>query len=161
MMAGHETTANLVGNGLNALFAHPEQMARFRDDPDIDRTAIEELLRHDGPVQMAERIALEDTTVGGVDIPKGRVLIPIIAAANRDPDVFTDPDALDLGRDPNPHIAFGGGAHFCIGAALARVEARIMLGHLVRRFPGIKPAGKAMWRPSFTIRGLKELPVAW
>jgi cytochrome P450 len=162
LIAGHETTANLIGNGMLALFRNPEQAARLRDDPELDRPAIEELMRYDGPIQMTERIALDDVELGGTNIPKGAVTIQLMGAANRDPAVFTDPDSLDLGRSPNPHVGFGGGSHFCIGAPLARMEARIVIPTLLRRYPNLRPlATKPEWRPSFTIRGLRTLPVSW
>ena len=157
LIAGHETTANLIGNGLLRLLLEPQALQQLREDPELDRTAIEELLRHDGPVQMAQRIALEPVDIGGATIPPGSVVIPLIAAANRDPAVFEHPHRLDLTRDPNPHVAFGGGPHFCIGASLARLEGRMVLGALCRRFPEMRLAGRPQWRPSFTIRGLAAL----
>jgi cytochrome P450 len=163
LVAGHETTANLIGNGTLALLRHPDQLARLRagDDPELDRSAVEELMRFDGPIQMVERITLEPVTIGGLEIPPGRIVVCLTAAANRDPAVFANPDRLDLGRTPNPHVGFGGGPHFCLGAALARLEARIALGVLARSFPRLAPLDpKPSWRPSFTIRGLRELPVA-
>jgi cytochrome P450 len=161
MIAGHETTANLLGNGLAALLAHPNEMNRLRRNPDLDRTAVEELLRYDGPVQMAERVTLEDVEVCGRAIPKGRIIVLCLAAANRDPAVFDEPDRLDVGRSPNPHVAFGGGAHFCLGAPLARLEARVALRGLLDRFPDLHTTGTMRWRPSFTIRGLNRLDLAW
>ena len=160
LIAGHETTANLIGNGLLALLRHPGELARFRAEPDLDRPAVEELLRYDGPVQMVERTSLEDVEVGGVTVPRGRVVVLCVGAANRDPAVFRDPKRLHLARDPNPHLAFSAGHHFCLGASLARVEARIALSELVRRFPNLRATDKARWRPSFTIRGLRELQLS-
>jgi pimeloyl-[acyl-carrier protein] synthase len=161
LIAGHETTANLIGNGVLALLRHPDQLARLRADEDLDRSAVEELMRFDGPIQMVERITLEPVVVGGREIPARRILVCLTAAANRDPAAFPDPGRLDLGRTPNPHVGFGGGAHFCLGAALARLEGRIAIGSLVRRFPGLRLLEpKPAWRPSFTIRGLKALPLA-
>lgn len=161
LIAGHETTANLVGNGLLALLRHPSQLARLRDDPSVERSAIEELLRFDAPVQMTQRVTLADVEVAGAPIPAGRVVVLLTGAANHDRQVFEAPHRLDLGRSPNPHLAFGGGAHFCIGAPLARLEARVVLTGLVRRFPGLRLAGPPRWRPSFTIHGLRSLPVRW
>lgn len=162
LIAGHETTANLIGNGMLALLRHPDELERLRRDPDLDRSAVEELLRFDSPVQMVQRIALDDVEIGGGVIPKGHIVVLCTGAANRDPSVFAGPDQLDLSRHPNPHLAFGGGPHFCIGAPLARIEARLVLGPLVRRFPALHFAGRAEhWRPSFTIRGLRELRLAW
>jgi cytochrome P450 len=162
MIAGHETTANLIGNGMLALFRHPEQAALLRSDPELDRPAIEELMRYDGPIQMTERIALEDVELGGEHIPKGAMIVLLLGAANRDPDAFSQPDDLDLTRSPNPHTGFGGGSHFCIGAPLARMEARQVIPTLLRRYPNLHPLiDRPEWRPSFTIRGLRELPIAW
>lgn len=162
LIAGHETTANLIGNGLLALARHPEALARWRDDESLDRTAVEELLRYDPPAQMVQRVTLEDIDFDGHVVPAGRVVVPIIAAANRDPAVFENPDALVLDRTPNPHLAFGGGHHFCIGAPLARLEGRIVLTRLIRRFTTLDvDARSAVRRPSFTIRGLSELHVTW
>ena len=161
LIAGHETTANLLGNGLVALLRHPAQWERFRGDEQLDSSAVEELMRFDGPIQMTERIALADVQVGAASIPQGSMVILCLAAANRDPDVFDQPHTLNLGRDPNPHLGFGGGAHFCIGAALARLEARIALRAIAKRVPDINiTATKLDWRPSFTIRGLHQLHVA-
>jgi cytochrome P450 len=160
LIAGHETTANLIGNGVLALLRHPDQLARLRDDSGLDHDAIEELLRYDGPIQMIERITLEPVEIGGRQIPQGRIVICLVSAANRDPAAFERPEGLDLARSPNPHAAFGGGAHFCIGAALARMEGRIAIVRLVRRFPQLRLlTTKIEWRPSFTIRGLRRLPL--
>ena len=162
LMAGHETTANLLGNGLVSLLAQPEQWSRYKTDEAIDRTTIEELMRYDGPIQMTERITLEDIQLGVARIPKGSMVILCVAAANRDPQTFDDADALDLARDPNPHLGFGGGAHFCLGAPLARLEARIALRSLAERIPNLTvDTDRLKWRPSFTIRGLRELPLTW
>jgi cytochrome P450 len=162
LIAGHETTANLLGNGLLALLNHPEQWNRFKHDASLDHTATEELLRFDGPIQMTERITLDDTEIGDTRIPKGRIVILCLAAANRDSAVFKDPDSLDISRDPNPHLAFSAGAHFCLGAPLARLEARLALRAIAERLPNLKLKTTAMrWRPSFTIRGLKELRLTW
>lgn len=160
LIAGHETTANLIGNGVLALLRHPDALEQIRSDPVVDRSAVEELLRHDGPVQMIERITLEPIELGGRHIPAGRIVVPLIAAANRDPAVFDEPDRLDLRRDPNPHLAFGAGAHFCIGAPLARLEGRIALGTICRMFPSMQVVGRPTWRPSFTIRGLGSLELS-
>jgi cytochrome P450 len=158
LIAGHETTANLIGNGVLALLRDPAELARLRRHPELDRTAVDELLRYDGPIQMVERITLEPVTIGGEDVPAGRIVICLTSAANRDPGAFERPETLDLARTPNPHVAFGGGAHFCIGAALARMEGRIAIGTFVRRFPRLRLlSSKVEWRPSFTIRGLRRL----
>ena len=160
LFAGHETTANLIGNGMLALLRHPDQLARLRVTSDLDRSAVEELMRFDGPIQMVERITLEPVVIGGREVPAGRILICLTSAANRDPAAFPDPNRLDLSRTPNPHVGFGGGAHFCLGAALARLEGRIAIGTLARRFPELRLLDpKPAWRPSFTIRGLRRLPL--
>ena len=160
LIAGHETTVNLIGNGTLALLRHRDQLDRLRDDPNLDRHAVEELLRFDSPVQLTQRITLDDYQVGDVTIPKGQNLIPLLGAANRDPDAFAEPDKLDLGREnANRHVAFGGGHHFCLGAALARLEGAVAIGTLVRRFPAIELAGEPQRRTTFTLRGLEHLPV--
>ncbi len=160
LVAGHETTANLIGNAIGVLSREPAELARWRSDPSIDRSAVEELLRYDSPVQMTLRIALEDIVIGKHEVPKGGFVVLIVGAANRDPLVFEDAQKLDLGRNPNAHLAFGGGAHFCIGAPLARLEARIALTTLVRRFPNLAVVPRsAVRRESFTIRGYSKLEV--
>ena len=161
LIAGHETTANLLGNGLVALLSRPGDWARFCNDESLDYTAVDELMRFDGPIQMTERIALDDLNAGTASIPKGSLVVLCLAAANRDPAIFDQPQSLGLARDPNPHLGFGAGAHFCIGAPLARLEARIALRAIARRLPHLKVSStKLDWRPSFTIRGLRELPLA-
>ena len=162
LIAGHETTANLLGNGLLALLRDQHALERLRREPAMDRPAVEELLRREGPIQMSQRITLGDVVIGGRVIPKGRLVVLCLAAANRDPAVFEDPEALRIDREPNPHLAFGSGIHFCVGAPLARLEARIALRALVTRLPGLRLAGgRPSWRPSFTIRGLTRLDLAW
>lgn len=160
LIAGHETTANLLGNGLVALLNQRDQWDRFCSEESLDRTVVDELMRFDGPIQMTERIALDDVKLGGASIPKGSLVVLCLAAANRDPAVFDQPMVLNLARDPNPHLGFGAGAHFCIGAPLARLEARIALRSIATRIPNIKlGTAKLAWRPSFTIRGLRQLVV--
>lgn len=159
LIAGHETTVNLIGNGTLALLRNPDQLARLRADSDLDKPAVEELLRYDSPVQLTQRITLDDYEVGGVTIPKGQNLVPLLGAANRDPAAFPEPDRLDLGRGDHRHLAFGGGAHFCLGAALARLEGAVALGRLARRFGEIELAGDPVRRSTFTLRGLERLPV--
>src|SRR5205807_7207722 len=162
VIAGHEPTANLSGNGLVALPRHPAELARRRDDPGLDRPAVEELLRYDGPIQKVERITLEEFELAGVCIPKGNIVIPVLGAANRDPAAFDSPDRLHLCRSEPNHAAFGGGIHFCVGAALARVEAGVAVPMVLRRLPGLRlVTTRPRWRASFTIRGLSELPVCW
>jgi cytochrome P450 len=161
LIAGHETTVNLIGNGTLALLQHRDQLERLREDPSLDRHAVEELLRFDSPVQLTQRITLDEYQVGGVTIPKGQNLVPLLGAANRDPEEFDEPDRLDLGREnANRNVAFGGGHHFCLGAALARLEGAAAIGTLVRRFPGIELAGEPVRRTTFTLRGLEHLPVS-
>jgi len=162
LVAGHETTVNLIGNGTLALLRHPEQLRRLRDEPGLIGSAVEELLRYDGPVQRTARIPSEDLTIAGHTIPKGDMVLPFIGAADRDPAQFPDPDRLDLGRADNRHIAFGWGIHFCIGAPLARVEGQIAIATLVRKLPKLALASeKPEHRLSLTLRGLKTLPVSF
>ena len=159
-IAGHETTVNLVGNGLLALLRHPEEWRRLRDDPALLPGAIEELLRYDGPVQRTGRLAAEDLEIGGVAIPAGTLVLGILGAANRDPAQFTEPDRLDVARDEPRHVAFGSGIHYCLGAPLARLEARAALGAVLRRFPDVTlDVERPVWRPSSALRGLEALPV--
>ncbi|MHB8466016.1 MAG: cytochrome P450 [Acidimicrobiales bacterium] len=160
LIAGHETTMNLIGNGMLALLRHPDQLARLREDPTLTRPAIEELLRYDGPIQLTARTALEDIDIGGTRIAKGEQVVVLLGAANRDPAVFAAPDALDLTRVDTHHLAFGHGAHFCLGAALARVEAQVVIAALLRRFPDLTMADAPIeWRETITIRGLQALPL--
>ncbi len=163
IIAGHETTVNLIASGLLALMEHPDQMRRLRDDPSLGRTAVEELLRFTAPVETAtERIAREDVDVGGTTIPKHGSVLAVIASANRDEAHFDNPDTLDIGRDPNKHLAFGLGIHFCLGASLARMEGQIAIGTLLERIDELElavSAGQLRWRPGLVLRGLKALPV--
>jgi cytochrome P450 len=163
LIAGHETTVNLVGNGVLALLRNRDQFDRLRDDPAIGRTAVDEILRYDSPVQMNQRVALEPFTLsGGEVVEPGEQMIVMLAAANRDPDAFPHPDRLDVGRvDARRHLAFGGGIHHCLGAALARVEGEVALTTLVSRLPAMELAGEPERRPNFTLRGLAHLPVSF
>jgi hypothetical protein len=162
LVAGHETTVNLIGNGTLALLRHPDQLQRLREHPEMIGTAVEELLRYDGPVQRTARIPSEDVTLGGKTIPAGEMVMPFIGAADRDPAQFPDPDRLDIGRTPNRHIAFGLGIHFCLGAPLARVEGQIAINTLVQRLPKLALATDSpQFRQSLTLRGLSTLPVAF
>jgi pimeloyl-[acyl-carrier protein] synthase len=162
LIAGHETTVNLLGNGTLNLLRHPDQLRRLRAQPGLIGTAVEELLRFDGPVQRTARIPSADVTVGGRTIGKGELVMPFIGAADRDPDQFPDPDRLDLGRSDNRHIAFGWGIHFCLGAPLARIEGQIAIDTLVRRLPRLTPAtDRPQYRQSLTLRGLEALPVTF
>jgi cytochrome P450 PksS len=164
LVAGHETTVNLIGNGVLALLEHPDQMDRLRSDPALIRPAVEELLRYSCPVEMAtERYASEDVTIAGATIPRGSMVFAVIASANRDDRQFADPDRLDLTREPNRHLAFGLGPHFCLGAPLARLEGQIAIDTLLRRAPGLRlapPPDLPRWRPGLLLRGLESLPVA-
>jgi cytochrome P450 len=157
--AGHEATVNVSGNGLLALLEHPDQLQRLRDDPGLLPTAIEELMRYDSPLQLFERTATEDVAIGGITVERGQKIAALLGAGNRDPAVFTDPDTLDVGRTDNPHITFGAGVHFCIGAPLARVELQASLGALLARTSSLELGAPAVRRPEFVIRGLSDLPV--
>ncbi|HET8575690.1 MAG TPA: cytochrome P450 [Methylomirabilota bacterium] len=160
-IAGHETTVNLIGNGLLALLRHPAELKRLRDDPALTQSAVEELLRYDGPVQRTARITNADVEIGGHKIAHRSMVVTVIGAANRDPAHFPDPDRLDISRPDNRHIAFGFGIHFCLGAPLARLEGQIALGTLVRRLPRLTLATDRLeWRESQVLRGLKSLPVS-
>jgi cytochrome P450 len=159
--AGHETTMNLIGNGLMALLTHPTQAAIVRDDPSVARSAVDELLRFDSPVQLTGRTALEPVPLGGCTIDAGAEVVTLLGAANRDPDRWDRPDELDVTRGDAHHLAFGHGAHFCLGAALARVEGEVALPALLRRFPSLRLAGAPVRRPTVTLRGFDSLEVAW
>ena len=160
LIAGHETTVNLIGNGTLALLRHPDQLQRLRDTPALIGSAVEELLRFDGPVQRTARIPSEDVVIDGHTIAKGEMVMPFIGSADRDPAQFRDPDRLDITRADNRHIAFGWGIHFCLGAPLARVEGQIAINTLVQRFPKLGLATESPeFRESLTLRGLKSLPV--
>jgi cytochrome P450 len=163
LMAGNETTTNLIGNGLLALGRHPEQMERLRRDRTLMPTAIEEMLRIDPPVQGTVRIAKRPTNIGGVAIEPEDLVIVLLAAANRDPSRFDNPDVFDIARDPNDHLAFGGGIHFCIGAPLARLEGSIAFGSVLDRCPRLRladPSQKLSYKGSLFLRGLAALPMA-
>jgi len=158
--AGHEATVNTTGNGWWALFRNPGQLALLRGSVDeLLPTAVEELMRYDTPLQMFERWVLEDIEVAGVTIPRGAEVALLFGSANRDPARFTAPDQLDLARTDNPHITFGAGIHFCLGAPLARLELTESYGALLRRAPGLRLVREPKWRPGYVIRGLEELIV--
>jgi pimeloyl-[acyl-carrier protein] synthase len=162
LLAGFETTVNLIGNGVRALLAHPDQLRRLRAEPDLIESAVEELARHDSPVQCLRRIAAVDIELGDRTIRKGDLVVPILGAANRDPAQFPDPDRLDLGRADNRHLVFGFGAHYCLGASLGRLEAQLAIGTLLRRFPDLALAGdRAEYRQGLTFRGLVSLPLVF
>jgi cytochrome P450 len=160
LIAGHETTTNLIGNGTLALLRNPEQFARLQGDRSLMRSAIDELLRYDSPVQATARVALEPVALDGATLPTGAMAMTGIGAANRDPEEFDDPDRLDLGRTNNHHLSFGFGAHFCLGAPLARLEAEVAFDALLDRFPKLELASETLtYRPSPVLRGLMALPV--
>ncbi len=161
--AGHETTVNLIGNGVHALLTHPEQRELLRADPARIPAAVEEFLRWCGPVQVTfPLIAVAPVELGGVRVEPGDVVVPALLPANRDPAHTSDPDALDVSRDPRPHLGFGHGIHHCLGAPMARLEAKIAFETLLRRFPELRLAvapGELGWAPSFLFHGLTRLPV--
>jgi pimeloyl-[acyl-carrier protein] synthase len=160
--AGHETTTNLIGNAVLALLRHPGERRRLQDDPGLIDSAVEEFLRYDSPVQMTDRVATVDCEIAGQPIRKGKVVGLLLGAANRDPARFADPDRLDLGRQENHHLSFGHGAHFCLGAALARVEAQIAIGALLRRFPDVDgEQNPRQWKRSIVLRGPTALRLWW
>jgi len=161
LIAGHETTVNLIGNGMLALLRHRDQLERLTTNPSLIRSATEEFLRYDSPVQFLGRTLMEDVEIGGRHIRKGEQLVPVIGAANRDPAQFSEPDILDIGRPDNRHLSFGGGIHFCLGAPLARAEGQITIVELIRHFPNLELATETFERrETVTLRGLRSLPVA-
>ncbi len=157
LVAGHETTTSLIGNGLLALLRHPEQLDRLRADPELAPAAVEELVRYDSPVQLTMRVAREDARIGGRDVPRGWFVVVLAGAANRDPEVHADPDRLDVGRAPSAHLAFGQGIHFCLGAPLARLEAQVAVRALVRRRPEL--VAEPEWKDTVVLRGVRRLDV--
>jgi len=163
--AGHETTVNLIGNGLLALHRNPDQLALLKARPELMEGAIEEFLRYDSSVQMTGRVALEEIEdLGGKRIPKGETVLCLLGSANRDPAVYPDrPDRLDVTRANVKPLSFGGGIHFCLGAQLARIEAEIAIATLLRRLPDLRidDVENPEWRPTFVLRGLKRLPASW
>jgi cytochrome P450 len=156
--AGHETTTNLIGNGMHALFSHRRELERLVADSGLISTAVEELLRFESPLQLNNRLAIVDIEIGGRSIPAGTFITLGIGAANRDPDQFPDPDRLDVARKPNRHVAFGHGDHACAGMNVARVEARIAIGRLLARFPRIEPDGDPERDRRVRFRGFRHLP---
>jgi cytochrome P450 len=161
--AGHETTTNLIGNGLLALHRSPDQWQRLKEDPSLIPSAVEELLRFDSSVQMTGRVTNTEIEVGGVSIPAGESIIMLLGAANRDPAQYADPDRLDVGRENVRPMSFGGGIHHCLGAQLARLEAELVFTALVERLPALElpEKGHPDWRRNFTLRGLNKLPAVW
>jgi cytochrome P450 len=162
LFAGHETTTNLLGNGLFHLLRHPAQAAILQAQPAHLHGAVEELLRYDGPVPATVKIATEDIPWHGRTIWRGDMVIPCMASANRDPRQFPEPDTLDVRREPERHLAFAAGMHFCLGAWLARLEARVVFGTLFRRLPHLALApAEPRWKPMLFLRGLESLPLVW
>lgn len=157
--AGHEATVNTTANGWWTLFRHPDQLAALRADHTLLSTAVEELLRYDTPLQMFERWVLDDIEIDGTVIPRGSELALLFGSANRDPAKFEDPDTLDLARADNPHLTFGAGIHYCLGAPLARIELAASFGELLREAPTMKIAAEPEWKPGYVIRGVRELKV--
>ena len=157
--AGHETTTNLIGNGLHALISHRDQLERLAAEPALGNSAVEELLRFESPLQLNNRLTTEPMMIGKTTIPKGTFLTLGVGAANRDPDQFNQPDRLDIGRSPNNHVAFGQGHHACSGMNVARLEGRIAFSALVRRFPSIDLKGSPERDPRMRFRGFRKLPV--
>ena len=165
IVAGHETTVNLIGNGMLALFEHPEQRARLRENPSLLKPAIEEMLRYYGPVEMSlTRWVRQDTEFGGRNMRRGEQIMAVLASANHDGEQFPDPDVFDISREPNRHIAFGTGIHACLGATLARLEGQIAFATLLSRVPDLAlaiPRDEVCWRDATFLRGLTRLPVTF
>lgn len=164
LTAGHETTVNLIASGTLALLQHPDQMARLREEPTLIKPAIEELVRYVAPVETAtERYACYDVTIAGTTIPKGELVLGVLASANRDSKHFANPDTLDIAREHNHHLGFGQGMHYCLGAPLARLEAQIAISTLVKRAPNLRlkvAPDQVRWRKGYIVRGLEVLPVS-
>lgn len=158
LFAGHETTTSLIATGLHTLLRHPQELARMRADPALVKPGIEELLRYESPVQLTPRWPLEGVELRGRKIDRGDAVVALIGAANRDPDEFADPERVDVSRQPNRHLSFGAGIHFCLGAPLARVEAQIAFKRLLEM--QLELEEPAAWRDLFVLRGLESLQVA-
>ena len=163
LLAGNETTTNLIGNGMLALGRNPAQMELLRTTPELMPRGIEEILRYDGPVQSTVRFTIEDVNLGGTAIPARLACFIIVAAANRDPAQFEDPDRFDITREPRDHVALGEGIHFCIGAPLARMEGAIAIGAMLERFPRLRikdPGAEVIYKGSYFLRGLNSLTMS-
>lgn len=161
LFGGHETTTNLIGNGVLALLQNPAQLGRLRAEPELIGSAVEEILRYDSPVQRMGRVVAEEVTIREKTLKVGDRVFMVMGAANRDPSQFEQPDALDIGRTDNRHLSLGLGIHFCIGAALGRLEAQLAISELVRRAPKLALGDAPLaWMENLTIRGVKALPVA-
>ncbi|MCC7449878.1 MAG: cytochrome P450 [Anaerolineae bacterium] len=163
LLAGHETTVNLIGNGTLALLRNPDQFAKLKADPSLSRNAVEEIIRYDSPVQLTSRLAVEDVEVGGQAVRRGQTVVTLLGAANRDPNQFDDPNTFDITRPgADKHIGFGNGVHFCLGAPLARMEGAIVFSQLAQRFPNLALVTDApKYRPTLVLRGLEALPVTF
>ena len=160
LFGGHETTRNLIGNGLYTLLRHPEQASELREHPELIRSAVEELLRYESPIQYTGRMVLEDFQFFGIQARRGQEIIFMLGAANRDPRQFKEPERLDLKRVNNPHLAFGAGAHFCIGNQLARLEGQVAILKILQEFPQMRSvSAEPEWLRNFSFRGLKTLLV--
>ena len=157
LVAGNETTRNLIGNGMLALLRHPDQLQRLREDPSLLDPAVDELLRYDSPVQFSDRTVRQDMEIGGKRVRTGQRVVAMIGAANRDPERFDDPDTLDIGRGEKSHVSFGRGIHYCLGASLAVLEARIAFATLLHRFPSITLAAEPRYRDGVALRGVEQL----
>jgi cytochrome P450 len=157
--AGHETTTNLIGNALEILIRYPAERRRLIENPELMRSAVEEVLRFESSNQLGNRIVTAQTTLGGVDMPKGTLVTLGIGAANRDPEPFPDPDRFDVARNPTRHLAFGSGIHMCAGMSLARLEGRIAIERFLRRFPDYQPDGAPLRSRRARFRGFTALPV--
>jgi cytochrome P450 len=161
LFAGHETTTNLIGNGVLALLRNPEELTRLRSNPSLIGPAIEELLRYDSPTQATFRSVAEDVHLRGQHLRRGDPVLLMLGAANRDQAEFHEPDRLDITRSPNRHMAFSTGPHFCLGAPLARLEGQVAIQRIIDRFPEIRLSDEALtWRPNVFLRGVESLPVA-
>ena len=163
LIAGNETTTNLIGNGTLALIRNPDQLALLHSNRALLGSAIEEMLRYDGPVQSTARFPKQAANVGGTEIPAGAIAFVVLAAANRDPAKFPAPEKFDITREPNEHVAFGEGIHFCIGAPLARLEASVAFGAMLDRFPNLRlkdPELKPKYKGTYILRGIESLPMA-
>ena len=160
LVAGHETTVNLIANAILAMLRHPAQWAALGADPQRVSAVVEETLRYDPPVQLMGRIAADDMTIGGATVPKGDIMMLLLAAAHHDPAAFDRPDEFDPDRETIRHLGFGKGPHFCLGAPLARLEAAVALSTVTARFPAARMAGEPQYKPNLTLRGMASLEVA-
>ena len=161
LIGGHETTTFLISTGMLALMEHPDQLEKLQKDPGLAATAVEEMLRYDGPFQRNRRVLTQDADLGGQRLRKGQLVMQMLGAANRDPEVFPSPDDFDIERSPNKHVAFGFGPHFCLGAPLARLEAPIAINALLRRLPNLQVATDTLVWKNNVFRGLERLPVTF